>query len=145
MIRQDDERLIHQYHRGGCYVFSILWFVNMVKNFPFSAELLNELHATLIKHGWMEDDCTVLRPESIYGYFDIGAKIVWDKNSQHKQPPSRICHPNQVECLEWYNPSTGHGHFTAGNGLGMVTYDPLGKSNTVEHGYLVSKRIFTLS
>lgn len=144
MIRQDDERLRHQYHRTGCYLFSLLWWVNVVKNFPFSAELLNGLHPVFIKHGWMEEDCTVLRPEDIFGYFDIEARIVWDKRNQHKQPPSRITHPDQVECLEWYNPTTGLGHFTAGNGLGMVTYDPLGRSNTVENGHVVSKRILTL-
>lgn len=144
MIRQDDERLIHQYHLGGCYLFSLLWWVNVLRNFPFSTELLNDLHATLTKHRMMEEDCTVLRPEDVLSYFDLEAKILWDKNNHHRQPPSRICHPDQFECLEWFNPKTGYGHFTAGNGLGMVTYDPLGKSNTAEHGYLKSKRIFTL-
>lgn len=144
LIRQDDERLRREIRDGWCYVFDHFWFVNKFCNFPFSAELINdELFFVVQKHGWVQDDGTVLRPEGLFDYFGLRVRIKWDTVHTHKRPPSERCAHNQFEMLEWYNKRTGYGHFTAGNGLGIVTYDSLGESVTVREGVLKSKRIFT--
>lgn len=144
MIRQDDERLRREIRDGWCYVFDHFLFVNKFLNFPFSAELINdELFYALQKHGWVADDGTVYRPEDVFEYFGLKVKIKWDERFHHKRPPTEHCNGRQFEILEWYNPSTRLGHFVCGNGHGVVTWDSLGESNTVRHGFLKSKRIFT--
>jgi len=145
MIRQDDSRLRKEINKWGCYYMCILYFANKYVGWEHSiADIDSNYYKEFRLDGWMDRECTILRPDAIFGYFGLVTRIKIDEHHKHKQPPHVMCRADEFEVLLWHNPKTGFGHFTAGNGTGIRTYDPLGESNTATHGYLESKRIFRM-
>jgi hypothetical protein len=105
----------------------------------FSQDLVNRLFETFAKKGYIDEECTILRPNALLDFLEYPATIVIE-NGTHKLPPGRDCSKIETEIL--YFRYDGQGHFVRGDGRGDVTYDPWGFSNAVKHGRLVSKRIF---
>ena len=72
------------------------------------------------------------------GYFSLAGMPV--KYTNTHEPPSRIAETDELEIL-YYRWGKDAGHFVAGQD-GLVAYDPMGMSNSVQLGELQSKRIF---
>jgi hypothetical protein len=135
MILQRDPRLRQEIQEYGCYYMSILFLVNKYTNFPFSAELINDLYHVFNKAGWMDQECTILNPNAIFGHLKMDVRYT----DRHEIPVRRAMH-NEVEILRFTSP---HGsHFVVGDGNGNVAYDPYGVSKAVRDGRVESKRIF---
>ena len=135
MILQRDERLSPIINEFGCYLMSIFFLVNKWTNFPFSAELINDLYHKIHKCGWIDGQCTILNPQAIFGY--LGMDVTY--TNRHEEP-WKNCRENEIEILKF---SSTHGdHFVVGDGSGHVAYDPWGSSRAVRQGELESKRIF---
>lgn len=137
MILQIDPRLRPEIQEFGCYLMSVLFFVNKYTNLPLSPDIINQLYTRFIPLGWMDEQCTILNPNAIFGYLKLPV-LYHDRYD----PPDYICKPDEIEILKWENGNQSH--FTAGNGHGIVTYDPMGCAKTVKYGKLVSKRVFRL-
>lgn len=121
---------------GGCYFLSIIHIAE-----DLSQRIINPLPAyfQMVEKKLMKENCYIIKPaaiiEELYG--DDGWTVT-------KEDALYICRPNEFEILrfEWPTPSKIYSHFVVGDGRGDVHWDPLGESNTVENGELVSKRIF---
>jgi len=137
MILQKDPRLRKEIQEWGCYLMSIFWFVNKFTNLPVSPDIINGIYDKLLLAGYINEECEILNPQAIFEFLKMPV-IYHDRHD----PPDYKCQRNEFEILEWrYD---GIRHFVAGNGQGVVTYDPMGCSRTVRYGKLHSKRIFKL-
>ena len=114
---------------------SILFLVNKYTNFPLSADLINKLYHEFNKYGWMDQECTILNPNAIFGHLKMDVRY-----TDRHEPPERKTMKSEVEILKFTSP---HGsHFVVGDGNGNVAYDPYGISKAVRDGSIESKRIF---
>jgi len=135
MILQRDTRLKQEIQEYGCYLMSIFFLVNKYTNFPFSAEIINNLYHNYVKKGWIDSDCMILDPNAIFGFLEMEVSY-----TDRHEPPERQTLKNEIEILKYV--SEYGNHFVTGDGNGNVAYDPYGVSNAVKHGRLESKRIF---
>ena len=84
------------------------------------------------------------------GYINDAAgtmKLLYDAHwYYHKEGAGYAPLDGEFEILRFERPTPKviYTHFVVGDGRGGVAYDPLGKSETVEHGTLQSKRILRL-
>lgn len=140
MILQIDPRLKSDpaWAENGCALMSCFFFVNKFTNYPFDPKAILTLGQFFRENHLVEKDLRILDWERIFNFFPSMYVHYTDRH----EPPSRMCHDKEFEILQWYNPRTGLKHFTAGNGYGYETYDPLGTSVTVKEGFLQTKRIF---
>jgi hypothetical protein len=136
MILQRDPRLRAAINDWGCYLCSIFFLVNKYTNRELSTDLINTLYHVFHKRRWIDEECTILNPNAIFGYLGMDVKYT----DRHERP-SRTCAHDEVEILYFEHPQYG-GHFVVGDGWGHVAYDPWGVSRTATDGTLVSKRIF---
>ena len=137
MILQRDGRLRQEIQHEGCYLMCLLWFLNKFCNFQVEPSSVSDgLFALFLKRGWMTERCKILNPQAILTWGGVDCRY-----TDRHEPPTRECRADEFEILYWEHPEVG-GHFTAGNGAGIVTYDPWGVSRAATEGTLVSKRIF---
>lgn len=137
MIRQDDKRHRQEIQQWGCNLMTALWFVNKYTNLPISPEFDNDLYEKLLLKGWIDQEVSIKDYVRIYKYLGLLVTYhdIFDK-------PDYICKRGEFEHLHFVYGEQGH--FTAGNGSGIVTYDPMGCARTVKYGKLKDKRIFKL-
>jgi hypothetical protein len=139
MILQIDDRLKVDpwWGESGCGLMSIFYFVNKFTNYPFDIENILVFGDSFRKHGLVTDEFFINDWEGIFRFFRFD--VIY--HNKHESPDT-ICKSREFEILDWYNPGTKKRHFTAGDGKGRVTYDPMGESITMRDGFLRSKRIF---
>ena len=143
MILQKDGRIEltrPQIRENGCYYMCLLRDINMYTNMSMSAETIADgFYKLFLKRGWIRENTYVENAEAILNWG--GVKCIYtDKH----ETPDRMCARNEFEFLYWRHPEVG-GHFTCGNGRGIVTYDPWGVSKAATEGALLSKRIFRIT
>ena len=140
MILQTDYRLQTDpwWGKAGCAIMDVFYFVNKFTNYPFDTETMLILGDSFRKHDLVGNEFYVKDWQGLFNYFP-SMQVVY---TNRHETPDRQCQEGEFEILDWYNPRTGKRHFTAGNGHGYVTYDPMGESLTVKEGFLRSKRIF---
>lgn len=140
MILQRDTRLPENIRTDGCYFMSLLWWANKLANVPLDTSRIQDvIYPHCLSHKWLNRELYIFDPDAILAYLGVDARY----HGQH-DAPTRVCGDNEFEILLFhYSPKDWY-HFTAGDGLGNVTYDPWGVSITATRGSLKSKRIFTL-
>ena len=140
MILQIDKRLRVDpwWEVSGCGVMAVFYFVNKFTNYPFDTETILILGDAFKKHDLVTKEFYINNWEGLFNFFPSMEVIYTNRH----ETPDRLCRDGEFEILDWYNPTTKKRHFTAGNGHGYVTYDPMGQSRTVREGFLRSKRIF---
>ena len=142
MILQRDPRLNEHMNRYACYLMFIFFEVNKYKNYMFDSQIMNDLYKVFISHGYIDRDCYIIDPEAIFDFLGMPVEYTGKHES-----PTRRCGENEIEALRFQLDRPGKypwRHFTAGNGNGIVTYDPYGVSRAVAEGRLISKRIFKM-
>ena len=138
MILQRDDRLRFEIREYGCYYMSLLYLANKYTNAPLSVERINgPLYFGAIQQGAMNTFCFIQDPDAILAACGWKAKYT----GVH-EPPEYFCKENECEILRFEHGKQSH--FVVGDGHSHVTYDPMGVSETVRHGRLMSKRIFRL-
>jgi hypothetical protein len=147
MILQTDPRLLPEINKYGCYFMCICFFLNKFKKKLWDTDKINEFYKTMVHLGYIEaddnfdsvdpDDATIMYPAKIFESEGLNVKYF---GHSHK---SRICNTDEFEILK-FTRITGGSHFVCGDGMGHVTYDPWGVSNTVKYGSLDSKRVFKM-
>ena len=138
MILQRDLRLRQPIRDHGCYFMSLLFLANKYANTQMSIQKINNaIYYGAIQQGYMTAQCYIEKPGEFLKWMGWSAKYM----GKH-ETPDYVCGPGEAEILYFYHPEAG-GHFTVGNGAGIVTYDPWGVSRSATAGILKSKRIFT--
>jgi len=135
MILQTDRRLREKIREEGCYFMCLLWYGNKYGHYELDPDKINELYKLFVDNDWMTEKCKILHPNNIINLLGVRA-LYTDRHEK----PSRMCKDGEFEILCF-----GLGdmlHFTAGDGKGHITYDPMGESKTARDGLLMSKRIF---
>ena len=114
----------------------VFWYAVM-NGFEYSPEKGNRIVEWWTHRGWVTEALEIQNYNALYA--DLGLKVRyndrWDLSTY-------VCEPDEFEHLCWVRGGTKH--FTAGNGRGIVTYDPMGRSKTVAEGRLESKRIMRM-
>ncbi len=145
MILQTDSKLNISINKWGCYYLSIFYItlkVNKEKICP-DPEIINSLAKKCLEKQCMDDYCYVMNPTSVskiisqFFRFTYFCQYTGNHSTQYLSN-------NTVEILGcWYDKKT---HFVVMNGMGknknFVEYDPMGKSNTVENGKMISTRVY---
>ena len=137
MILQRDRRLNKKIQKYGCYFMSLLFLANKFKNYPLSAQKIEELYDFFVLEHWMDKECFIKKPKEIMNFLGMKVKKVIKSTDLIEGAPYEVLH------FEREKPSGGFvRHFTAGDGFCNVTYDPWGKSRTATEGTLISRRLF---
>jgi hypothetical protein len=139
MILQRDEQLLQQINEWGCYYMDLLFAVNKYTNRGFDQDLINRLYATLGKHGWMDDECTILAPDSITRFLELDTRIVIEGGT-HKLPPQREPGADEFEVQRWTYESLSH--FVFFDPADGTCYDSWGVSKCLSRGAMADKRVF---
>lgn len=137
MILQRDPRLKTVIHKYGCYMMSILFLCNKYKNVELSAGDINDLYILFIDNKYMDKNCFINDPQSIFGFMGLEVYF-FDRHD----PPSYICERDEIEILRFQYGSWKH--FVTGDGMSHVAYDPYGTSRAVRLGQLIDKRVFKI-
>ena len=137
MILQRDARLNAAIHKFGCYMMDILFLCNKYKNVELSAGDINDLYILFIDSKYMDENCFIHDPASIFGFMGLQV-YYYDRHD----PPDFMCKKDEIEILhfqlgKWI-------HFVVGDGQSHVCYDPYGTSKAVRLGQLIDKRIFKI-
>lgn len=117
---------------SGCYFLSLLHLVDADLN----ALTLYDLS---VRKKYLDYDCFVENPA---GILNLATGYKWTvryENADYKTLPTE----REILRFERKTTTVTYAHFVVGDGLGNVVYDPLGDSETVKSGKLVSKRIVT--
>ena len=142
MIWQTHDQLNRNINLYGCYWMALLWHVVRIRRLSIDPEWLERRYDRHVKMGWIRENCFVLNPTAVLR--DVGLKTETVTDPLLEEPwklrPSYLCKDNEIEILKWTN-GENH-HFTAGNGYGRITYDPMGISRTASQGIITSKRVF---
>ena len=124
---------------------TILFLVNKHTGRGFDRADIMRAYDLLIRTNFMQEDCYMDDPVEVFTFMGLPMKSVMITHAGY------IPASDQIEALRFQRSYWSrekmkqviYGHFTAGNGTGIVTYDPAGNSNAVKYGKLESKRIFT--
>ena len=144
MILQTDPKLPEEVHTFGCYFTSVLFHAERLTRKLFDADKVLAIYHAAKQTGVIGEECFVNDPASLAAIAGVNV------HSVYKADNSIIPGPNGFELLHFHRDADTpkgmgnavHDHFVAGDGHGKVAFDPLGKSFTVQYGYLKSKRIF---
>lgn len=143
MILQSDRRLSDdpRWKKYGCNLCTCFWFANKYRGFQVSPAIMMNAAEVFIANSWMRNDFLIKNYNRIYNWLDLSVEYA-DVHS----PPGYQCNQDEFEHLYFERKWKGEtiGHFVAGDGHGVVTYDPYGISNTVQYGKLMSKRIMRI-
>lgn len=136
MLLQTDERFPQRIRDYGCYFMALLYFGEQNRGTQYDIdEVIAILHRAQ-EANWINYDMYVKRPADILRAvgLNISDRPAW-RSALHK------AQPNELEILYYKRDQPSHEHFVAAKN-GVVVYDPMGESQTVKFGRLVSKRIF---
>lgn len=149
MILQRDPWIAANYPQikdGGCYLFSLIWFGVVYGHVSVDAQFICEdLYPMMTKRHYIGKEGVplfILRPDLILEMLGV------DVEYRGHMPADYVCKSGEFEILKYHHRANDWDHFVAGNGNGIVTYDPWGAvdpydhSITVSEGVLESKRIF---
>lgn len=112
----------------------VCWFLNKFLHTEWSTGKINDFFSEAVSKKLILSDGSIQNYNGIYLLGGLKVEYLNEHSS-----PDKICQPDEFEHLEWF---WNESHFTAGNGNGILTYDPMGESQTAKNGYLKSKRIF---
>jgi hypothetical protein len=115
--------------RDGCYFLSL---VRLAENITGKRIDAIPVYLEAIERQFMDADCFLVQPHRV---LEIMTGKRWTVRKEDRRYQVQ---PGELEVLR-YERTVGRttiGHFV------LPDYDPLGKSLTVQNGYLVSKRIF---
>lgn len=115
---------------SGCY------FISLLKAVGKEYDAL-QLFKMALGQGLVDEDCFVKNPSAVLSLATGGT---W---SVRHEGPTYVPKAGEMEILRFERKATlkTYAHFVVGDGRGNVSYDPLGKSMTVQAGTLQSKRI----
>lgn len=131
MILQMHPKLNKNIQASGCGFLSILFHaVRKRKLVLLDVDMINKLYDLIVPYGYMSEKCFIQDWEKVFEMVNLPVSY-----TQRHEDPSRVCEVDEIEILRF------PGHFTAGNGQGIVTYDSYGESNAAKLS-LRSKRIF---
>ena len=138
MILQIDPRLRDDIKQYGCYYFCLLYLANKYANAQLSAARINgSLYFKLVQEGAMTTGCYINSPDTVLRVLGLHARYT----GVHESPEYQ-CAEDECEVLRFeYGKQS---HFVVGDGRGNVAFDPMGVSQTVAEGRLMSKRIFKI-
>lgn len=143
MIFQFDKRFAAdpRWNSWGCNLSLFFWFASMRKIIEVSPGFMTSCAQIFEANGWIDKEFSILDYNRIYNYLGLP---VW-YHDEHTDP-NYVCKRNEFEHLYFTRTWMGEqiGHFVAGDGHGVVTYDPYGISNSVKYGHLLNKRIMTV-
>ena len=138
MFLQTDPRFPVEVNKEGCGLVSLFYIAFDRAGRKATIEELLEYYRDMVENGIIRKDCYINSWGDALAFLGIPNSYVgWET-------PSYICKRDEVEILQFLNPSNQFKHFVVGDGNGKVVFDPIGKSRTVAVGHLFSKRIFRI-
>ncbi len=133
------QRIMLALGEGGCYFLSL---IHIAEDLHGGRRIdAVERFVEAVRQDFCGEDGFIKAPVAIM-------KLLYDANwYYHKEGPGYQPMVGEFEILRYERPTPKliYSHFVVGDGQGGVAYDPLGKSETVEHGTLQSKRILRLA
>lgn len=133
MILQKDERALLEITKFGDYYMTLLWFANKYTNLPLGFPFINDFYERCQEKGFIKDNL-IQDPSIILRVLHFNVLYLGHLSTDY------ICKRDEFEILH-YKKDQNH-HFVAGNGRGIVTYDPNGFSEITQFGELYNKKVF---
>lgn len=146
MILQSYYKFSKEVNRFGCYFLSLLYLASQKAKRTIGIGDVEEFYRIFVEKGWMDRNCFIQLPEDILNFLGVPVRYLGHREGHYPTAGDEY----EVLCFRRvYRDKDGevrsYKHFCVGDGLGHVAYDPMGMSNAVKYGELVSKRIFSLS
>jgi hypothetical protein len=137
MTAEPRQKIMLHLGESGCYLLCLVKIAEELRTKRIDAVAT---YLDCVKYNLCRDDCYILDPAAIM-HLLYGGRWSFKKEGENYKP-----HGGEFEILryEWATPARIWSHFVLGNGERGVAYDPLGYSNTVARGEVVSKRILKL-
>ena len=136
------QRILLSLGESGCYFLSMLWLSEMAKGRQWN--VVAEF-ADMKALGYVGEDGYVLDASAA---FTLLMHERWECVKAGDTHPLLLNYQlkkEEREVLRYeYTDTAGktHAHFVAGDGRGGVAFDPMGTSESVKQGRVVSRRIF---
>jgi hypothetical protein len=146
MILQKDTYFNDYVKRFGCYFMSLIYLACQKASQSFDKDDIAFFYGYFVDKKWMDENCFIRAPEDILGFLGLKVKYLGHREGHDPTLGDEL----EILCFKrTYTDREGRNrtykHFVVGDGLGHVAYDPIGMSNAVKYGELVSKRVFKLS
>jgi hypothetical protein len=124
------QKICKQIGESGCYFVCLLHLVNRDDD-------AIKLYKESVANGGIKEDCFVISPQLVLETAS-GKKFEVKYAGQFYK-----AEPDEFQILRFERKCTGttYAHFVVGAGKGNVVFDPLGDSQTVKYGQVVSQRI----
>ena len=131
------QRIMLSLGEGGCYVLSMVHIAEDLTGHRIDAV---KAYLDLVRVGILREDGYVNDASAVMEALAGGQ---W---SVRKEGPDYAPKNGEFEVLRFERPTPKviYSHFVLGDGRGGVKYDPLGNSQTVAGGELMSKRILKM-
>lgn len=119
----------------GCYFLSIIRAAEKLTD-----KRIDAIDAYIYCHNraWLGSDCFVHEPASIMSYLTLTNWTMSKEDVTYKPQPGEVV----IYRYERTTTLKTYGHFVLAGDDGTIDYDPLGNSQTVMNGKLVSMRVF---
>jgi hypothetical protein len=118
---------------SGCYFLSLVRAAEIITQSRIDAVNVYNL---AVMRGYMKQDCFVLRPDMIMAVMTNQMWSIHKEGADYKTTHGEIV----IHRYEWSTPRGLLAHFILALEDG-TRYDPLGESQTVKNGKLVSMRV----
>jgi len=142
-VIKEIQKLAKELGEAGCYYFSLCWLAEDTQGIRL--DYLSE-YADAKAKGMFDEECFVKDAGKLFTFLchtPIAYTVV-KAGEGHPLPLNYKLLPGEREILRFeYVDATGKtwGHFVVGDGSQKCLFDPLGESNSVSKGKVVSRRI----
>ena len=126
---------------NGCYFLSMCYIAERLTG--IRADVIDDFTAAQAR-GLIGEDAFVLDAGKLFSMMAHATYTCLKAGPGHELPGDYHMDPDENEILRYeYTDAAGkvHAHFVVGDGQGSCWYDPMGKSESVRQGKVVSRRI----
>lgn len=136
-MNEPRQRIMLTMGENACYFLSLIHLAEDMLGKRIDAV---KVFLDCVAMGFCREDCFIDDPAAIMRLLCGGKWTVRKEGVLYHTVDGEF----EILRFEHPTPAKIYNHFVVGNGNSGITYDPLGESNTVMNGELVSKRILRL-
>lgn len=135
------QRVLLAMGKEGCYYLSLIYHAEAIKGKPW--DVVGEFQ-DMVDRKMIGPDGFIIDASKV---FSLLMDEKWEcikAGEGHPLPLNYVLKSGEREVLRYeYTDDKGvvHAHFVSGDGRGGVSFDPMGVSESVQHGKMVSRRI----
>lgn len=129
MINQHSKELDKHIQKSGCYFLCLLWIIQIENRIVLSAKNINDIYTYMVDNSWMDENCTIKKPDNILNYLLDTVKIhqIGQKQDDEDETYWSWVKDKEYDWVIMQHKTSGSigTHFTVGDKNWNEFYDPL--------------------